>query len=309
MKYSKIGDVKVSYCAAMKDIAKKIDVFYEENCPAGRKTTYGTGGNADGAFYPENAGKAAVLIEKLKENGVPYVFFGAGSNVLVSDKGFSGAIIYSERLKNISVSGRTIVAESGVTLADFLTTALYSSLGGVEFLSGIPASVGGAIAQNAGCYGKNIGDYVSYVVTAGGIYPRKACGFEYRDSVFKKTKEFIVSACFTLENVEFDESREKCDKFLKLRQKKNPKGRSCGSVFKNDGYFAGKIIEQAGLKGATEGGARVSEKHANFIIADKNATSGDIKRLITRIKTVVKEKTGIDLSEESEYIGEFDEIQ
>ena len=299
----------MSYCAAMREIAEESGVFYKENCPAGRKTTYGTGGNADGAFYPENAEKAAFLTEKLKEFGVPYVFLGEGSNVLVSDKGFSGAVIYSERLKDISVSGRTIVAGAGVNLADFLKTALYSSLGGVEFLSGIPASVGGAIAQNAGCYGKNIGDYVSYVVTAEGIYPRKACGFEYRDSVFKKNREFVVSACFTLENVEFDESREKCDKFLKLRQKKNPKGRSCGSVFKNDGYFAGKVIEQAGLKGAAEGGARVSEKHANFIIADKNATSGDIKKLITHIKTVVKEKTGIELFEELEYIGEFDEQQ
>lgn len=293
----------------MRDVAEKSGVFYEENCPLGRKTSYGTGGNADGAFYPENTEKAFFLIEKLKASGVPYVFLGAGSNVLVSDKGFSGAVVFSERLKDISVSGKNIVAESGALLADFLKTALYSSLGGVEFLSGIPASVGGAIAQNAGCFGKNIGDFVSYVVTAGGIYPRKACGFDYRDSVFKKNREFVISACFTLENVEFDEAKEKCDKFLKLRQKKNPKGRSCGSVFKNDGYFAGKVIEQAGLKGAAEGGARVSEKHANFIIADKNATSGDIKKLITRIKTVVKEKTDIELFEELEYIGEFDERQ
>ncbi len=293
----------------MRDIAEKSGVFYEENCPLGRKTSYGTGGNADGAFYPENAEKAVFLIEKLKVSGIPYVFLGAGSNVLVSDKGFSGAAVFSERLKGISVSGKNIVAESGALLADFLKTALYSSLGGVEFLSGIPASVGGAIAQNAGCYGKNIGDFVSYVVTTGGIYPRKACGFDYRGSVFKKNREFVISACFTLENAEFDETKEKCDKFLKLRQKKNPKGRSCGSVFKNDGYFAGRIIEQVGLKGAAEGGARVSEKHANFIIADKNATSGDIKKLIERIKTVVKEKTDTELSEELEYIGEFDEQQ
>lgn len=299
----------MSYCAAMRDIAEKSGVFYEENCPAGRKTSYGTGGNADGAFYPENAEKAALLIGELKKHDVPYVFIGSGSNVLVSDKGFSGAVIYSERLEGISVSGKTIVAKAGVALSDFLKTALYSSLGGIEFLSGIPASVGGAIAQNAGCYGKNIGDFVSYVVTASGIYPRKACGFGYRDSVFKKNREFVISACFSLENVEFDEAREKCDRFLRLRQKKNPKGRSCGSVFKNDGYFAGKVIEQAGLKGVVEGGARVSEKHANFIIADKTATSGDIKRLIMRIKAAVKEKTGIELLEELEYIGEFNEQQ
>jgi len=240
---------------------------------------------------------------------VPYVYLGAGSNVLVSDEGFSGAVIYSCGFKGLSVGGKTIVAGAGEELKDLIKAALYSSLGGLEFLSGIPATVGGAIAQNAGCFGKNIGDYVSYVVTAEGIYPQKDCGFDYRTSVFKTRKELIVSACFNLENVEFDESQEKIDKFLKLRAKKNPGGRSCGCVFKNDGYFAGKIIEQAGLKGLAVGGARVSEKHANFIVADKNATSGDIAGLINRIKKEVKERIGADLSEELEYIGTYNDRQ
>lgn len=297
----------MSYCALIKEIAEKSRVYYEIDCPLGAKTSYKTGGNADGAFYPETREKAVELIGELRENGVPHVFLGAGSNVLVSDKGYSGAVIFSERLKGISVSGKTIVAGAGDSLGDLIKTALYSSLGGLEFLSGIPASVGGAVAQNAGCFGKNVGDYVSYVIASDGVVPRKDCGFDYRNSAFKTKNELIISVCFNLENAEFDESQEKIDKYLKTRLKKNPKGRSCGSVFKNDGYYAGKVIEQAGLKGCFEGGARVSEKHANFIIAEKNASSGDIKKLIDRIKKTVRERTGTELSEELEYIGEFDE--
>ena len=297
----------MSYCALIKEIAEKNRVNYELNCPLGAKTSYKTGGNADGAFYPETREEAIGTVRELKENGVPYVFIGAGSNVLVSDSGYSGAVVFSEKLKGISVGGKTVVAGAGDSLSDLIKTALYSSLGGLEFLSGIPATVGGAVAQNAGCFGKSIGDYVSYVVSADKIRPKKDCGFGYRNSVFKAENDMIVSVCFNLENAEFDESQEKIDKFLKTRLKKNPKGRSCGSVFKNDGYFAGKVIEQAGLKGYREGGARVSEKHANFIIAEKNATSGDIKKLIDRIKKTVRERTGTELSEELEYIGDFDE--
>lgn len=299
----------MSYCALIKEIAGQCGVRFELNYPAGLKTTYGTGGNADGAFFPETAEQAKKLVGLLRGAAVPYVYLGAGSNVLVSDEGFSGAVIYSCGFKGLSVGGKTIVAGAGEELKGLIKAALYSSLGGLEFLSGIPATVGGAIAQNAGCFGKNIGDYVSYVVTAEGIYPQKDCGFDYRTSVFKTRKELIVSACFNLENVEFDESQEKIDKFLKLRAKKNPGGRSCGCVFKNDGYFAGKIIEQAGLKGLAVGGARVSEKHANFIVADKNATSSDIAGLINRIKKEVKERIGVDLSEELEYIGTYNDRQ
>ncbi len=295
----------MSYCALIKQISEKCGARFSPDYPLGEKTTYGTGGNADGALFPETAEQAREIVGLLESNSVPYVFFGAGSNVLVSDGGFSGAAVCSEGLKGVSVSGKTLVAGAGVSLKELLKSALYSSLGGLEFLSGIPATVGGAIAQNAGCYGKSAGDYVSYVVTASGIYPRKECGFDYRESVFKTRKEFIVSVCFSLENVEFDESQEKIEKYLKLRSKKNPKGRSCGSVFKNDGFFAGKLIEQSGMKGVSVGGARVSEKHANFIVADNSATSGDIKKLIDLIKNTVKEKTGADLSEELEYIGDF----
>ncbi len=117
----------------------------------------------------------------------------------------------------------------------------------------------------------------------------------------------ILSVCFNLENVEFEQSEAAIEKFLKLRAKKTPKGRSCGSVFKNDGYFAGKLIEQSGMKGVSVGGATVSEKHANFIIADKTAKSSDVYDLIRKIKDAVKRKTGAELKEELKFIGKFND--
>ena len=238
---------------------------------------------------------------------MPFVFLGNGSNVLISDEGFRGAVVCSERLKGITVSGKMLTALSGEPLSSVIKTALYSSLGGLEFLSGIPASVGGAVSMNAGCYGKNVGDYVSYVVTTSGVLPQKDCGFDYRESVFSVGDDMILSVCFNLENVEFEQSEEAIEKFLKLRAKKTPKGRSCGSVFKNDGYFAGKLIEQSGRKGVSVGGATVSEKHANFIIADKTAKSSDVYDLIRKIKDAVKRKTGAELKEELKFIGKFND--
>ena len=123
---------------------------------------------------------------------------------------------------------------------------------------------------------------------------------------FKKEKDVVISVCFNLENVEYDQSESKTEYFLKLRKNKQPKGRSCGSVFKNDGYYAGKVIESCNLKGYKIGTARVSERHANFILADQNAKSSDICRLIKHIKKTVKEKCGIILQEEIEYLGAFE---
>lgn len=297
----------MTYCPSIAMIAEECFTEYALDFPVSQKTTYKIGGNADGALFPDTANKATAVVKRLKEEGVPFVFLGNGSNVLISDEGFRGAVVCSERLKGITVSGKMLTALAGEPLSSVIKTALYSSLGGLEFLSGIPASVGGAVSMNAGCYGKNVGDYVSYVVTTSGVLPQKDCGFDYRESVFSDGDDMILSVCFNLENVEFEQSEAAIDKFLKLRAKKTPKGRSCGSVFKNDGYFAGKLIEQSGMKGVSFGGATVSEKHANFIIADKTARSSDVYGLIKKIKDAVKQKTGTELKEELKFIGEFND--
>ncbi len=297
----------MTYCPSIAKVAEECFTEYTLDFPISQKTTYRIGGNADGALFPDTVNKATAVVKRLKEEGVPFVFLGNGSNVLISDEGYRGAVVCSERLKGITVSGKMLTSLAGEPLSSVIKTALYSSLGGLEFLSGIPASVGGAVSMNAGCYGKNAGDYVSYVVTTKGVLPKKDCGFDYRESVFSGGDDMILSVCFNLENVEFEQSEAAIEKFLKLRAKKTPKGRSCGSVFRNDGYFAGKLIEQSGMKGVSSGGATVSEKHANFIIADKTAKSSDVYRLIRKIKDAVKQKTGVELKEELKFIGEFND--
>ena len=269
------------------------------------KNTYKTGGEARLAIFPDSAEKVKMAVDVILSEGVDYSVLGAGSNLLISDDGYEGILISTECLKGISVSGNLITCYAGERVCDFLKQALYNSLGGVEFLNGIPASIGGVVAMNAGCFGKNVGDYVSYVVASSGIYSFADCEFGYRTSRFKAQQDVVISVCFNLENVEYDQSESKSEYFLKLRKNKQPKGRSCGSVFKNDGYYAGKVIEGCNLKGFRLGSARVSERHANFILADQNAKSADISRLIRHIKQTVKEKSGIVLQEEIEYLGKF----
>lgn len=287
------------------DFFKSNDICCEQNYNLKDKNTYKTGGSAKIAVFPDSAEKVKKLLSFLKQENAIYSVLGAGSNLLISDSGYDGVLISTEKLKGISVSGNLVTCFAGERVCDFLKQALYNSLGGVEFLNGIPASVGGVVTMNAGCFGKNVGDYVSYVVASSGIYSFADCEFGYRTSRFKRDKDVVISVCFNLENVEYDQSESKAEYFLKLRKSKQPKGRSCGSVFKNDGYYAGKVIESCNLKGFRMGSAYVSERHANFILADRNAKSADISRLIRHIKKTVREKCGILLQEEIEYLGKF----
>ncbi|MBE5742468.1 MAG: UDP-N-acetylmuramate dehydrogenase [Clostridiales bacterium] len=292
-------------CGVVSQFFKEQSIEFAENFPLKGKSTYKTGGNARFIAFPDNAEKVRVLTQKLLDLDEKYRIIGAGSNLLIADSGYDGVVISTEKLKGVTVKGKIVTCGAGEKLKDFLSVAHLNSLGGVEFLSGIPATVGGAVAMNAGCFGKNAGDYVSYVSSASGIYNSQDCRFGYRTSRFKDGKDCIITVCFNLENVEYDQSESKMAYFLKLRRGKQPKGRSCGSVFKNDGYFAGRVIESCNLKGFRIGTAKVSEKHANFILADENAKSADISRLINYIKKTVKEKSGILLEEELEYLGDF----
>ena len=287
------------------DFFNSNDILYKQNYSLKDKNTYKTGGLAKLAVLPNSAEQVNKTIDFVKSQGVDYSVLGAGSNLLISDSGYDGVLISTENLKGISINGNLVTCFAGERVSDFLKQALYNSLGGVEFLNGIPASVGGIVTMNAGCFGKNVGDYVSYVVASSGIYSFSNCEFGYRTSRFKVNKDVVISVCFNLENVEYDQAESKAEYFLKLRKNKQPKGRSCGSVFKNDGYYAGKVIESCNLKGFKMGSARVSERHANFILADQNAKSSDIRRLIAYIKQTVKEKCGILLQEEIEYLGKF----
>lgn len=277
-------------------------VSYERNYPLSSFNRYGTGGDADVIVFPKTEGELRYVCSLLKGD-IPYLVIGGGSNILISDKGYRGVVISTTKLKSIEVKGCLLTAECGVKTADLVNEMLKSSFSGLEFTVGIPATVGGAVCMNAGCYGKTISEKVRYVVTNKGVYNANECGFGYRKSRFLNANEVIIKACFSLRPEESDYIEDKINLYKSFRR--NPKGRNSGSVFKNDGFFAGKIIDEAGLKGYSVGGAKISTEHANFIIAGSGATSNDIYRLIAEVKRKVYEKKQINLVEEIIYIGEF----
>lgn len=274
----------------------------KKDYPMASHTTFRVGGNCDLAVFPETTVALQKIIGYLKGRH-PYCVIGNGSNVLVSDKGFRGVCIFTELLNRITLKGNLLVAECGVKISDALKLSTENNLSGLEFTVGIPGTMGGLVAMNGGCFNKNISDLVCYVVAEDGVYNNKLCNFNYRQSRFLEG-EIILSLGLKLKVSEEDVIEQKIRRFSDARIKCQPKGRSVGSIFLNQGYFAGKVIDKAGLKGARVGGAFVSEKHANFIICEgKSAT--DVYNLINMIKDTVFKTQGISLVEEVRYIGEF----
>lgn len=275
-------------------------ISYKLNQPLSAYGTYGTGGNAQIIVFPKDE-------KQLKLSVIEgCVVIGNGSNVLFSDEGYNGAVIITNQMQKITVSGITVVTESGVSLAKVRECCYLNCLSGLEFTEGIPASVGGAVCMNAGCFSKSVSDIVCYVVTDKRVYNNLECKFSYRNSIFCENGETILKVCFLLKPSEIDVIEAKREKFKKLRKSSQPHGKSCGSVFLNDGYFAGKLIDQANLKGISVGGAKISEKHANFII-NNGGTSTDIYNLIKQVKHTVQQVHGVKLKEEIRYIGKFND--
>lgn len=267
----------------------------------GKYSTYKTGGNCDIMLFPDSVEKLKLCLSQLAN---PPFILGNGSNVLISDKGYRGVVINTSKINKIEVKGNLIIAECGAKLSDVIASATQNSLTGLEFAVGVPATVGGAVCMNAGCFGKTISDCVCYVKSSSGTYNAQNCDFTYRSSRFNQ--DAILEVCFKLKAWDYDTIEAKLEHYKKIRGSKAPKGRSCGSVFKNEEYFAGKIIDEAGLKGYSIGGAKISEKHANYILIDGSATSQDIYDLIKAVKKKVQQSFGIELKEELRYIGEFD---
>lgn len=265
---------------------------------------YGSQGKAAVMVFPKNREevRAACLFK--------HETVGNATNVLFSDEGYDGAIINLSRMREISVSGVIVKAGGGATLAEVRRLAELNCLSGLEFAEGIPATVGGAVCMNAGCFSKSVGDLVAYVITDKCAYNRVNCNFGYRSSRFSDKengeKEVITEVCLLLKPGEADVIEEKKEKYKRMRKNSQPHGRSCGSVFLNDGYFAAKLIDLAGLKGTAVGKARVSEKHANFII-NEGRLARDVYELIKKVKKRVLEVHGVQLKEEIKYIGNFDD--
>ena len=284
-------------------VLKEKGIYFQEWVQLSNYCTYGTGGKCRIMVFPQN-------FEQLKvcsDCNAPKTAIGFGSNVLFSDYGYDGIIVNTTKMNAIEMRGSLVIAQSGALLSKVREYAELNCLSGLEFAEGIPATIGGAIRMNAGCFSKSISEYVSYVITDKKVYNNDACEFSYRSSIFdKNTDEIIYCVGLILKPSESDIIESKKERYKKLRKNSQPHGKSCGSVFLNDGYFAGKVIDQAGLKGYRIGGAKVSEKHANFII-NTGKSSSDIYKLIQYVKSKVYETQNIKLKEEIRYVGKFDD--
>ncbi len=282
--------------------------------PMSRHTTFKIGGEADVIIQPGGANQLLAVVKLLKSFDIPYYVMGNGSNLLVGDRGIRGAVIkLDDKMSNCEVKDPAIWAESGIKLSRLANTALNNFLSGLEFASGIPGTLGGAVFMNAGAYGEEMKDIildVSYIDTKEErivTIPASECDFGYRRSVFSDTGAIITGATLGLKEGNVDAIKEKMRELTKRRTEKQPLDKpSAGSTFKRpEGYFAGALIQDCGLKGVRVGGAEVSEKHSGFIINAEGATAADVKGLIEKVQNDVYNKFGVKLETEIRFVGEF----
>ena len=278
-----------------------------------RHTTFRVGGEAACLLKVSNSKELSRIITFLRETEHDFFVLGNGSNLLVSDNGYDGIVLKLEgEFGEVRASGLKIVAGAGVSLSKVAKTALDEGLTGMEFASGIPGTLGGAVVMNAGAYDgemKQIIKEVTVMDREGNILvlDNDTMEFGYRTSAIKNRPFIVLSAVLTLQEGEKEEIKNKMDDFAERRREKQPlEYASAGSTFKRpEGYFAGKLIMDAGLRGFSIGGAQVSEKHCGFIINKGNASATDIAELIAEVQERVKEQFGVMLEPEVIRIGQF----
>lgn len=281
--------------------------------PMARHVSWRAGGAADRFFIPGDINDLAKFLPSLPD-GEPVLFVGLGSNLLVRDGGFRGTVILTHSAKKAPrMEGGRVYAEAGVASPKVARFAALQHLTGAEFLAGIPGTVGGALAMNAGCYGSETWDIVHKVLTVdrnGVIHERVRLDYDiaYRHCHPRSGgEEWFLAAWFELKEGDGEASRARIKELLARRMATQPLTLpNAGSVFRNPpGDHAARLIESCGLKGLARGGARVSEKHANFIVNPEGAASAaDIEQLIQQVKQIVLEKTGVDLVPEVRIVGE-----
>lgn len=278
-----------------------------------RHTTFRVGGPADFFVTPKTKEDVRDVIRVCKEVGMPYYIIGNGSNLLVSDAGYRGVIIqiYKE-MNEVKVEGDLVKAQAGALLSGIAAKALGAELTGFEFASGIPGTIGGACVMNAGAYGgemKDVLESVTVLTGEGKIIElgRNELELGYRTSVIAKKGYIVLGAVLKLERGDGEKIKTYMDELKEKRVTKQPlEYPSAGSTFKRpEGYFAGKLIQDAGLRGFQVGGAQVSEKHCGFVINRDHATSADICNLMNQVSEIVFEKFSVRLEAEVKKIGEF----
>lgn len=275
-------------------------------------TTFKIGGAADIFISASGVDDARAVLDWCGETDTPCLVMGNGSNMLVSDKGIRGVVLQiGSGLSGFRVDGEEVYAEAGILMSALAKKILEAELTGFEFASGIPGTLGGGIYMNAGAYGgelKDIIEEVTYIDENNEIKTsaNAELDFGYRHSMFETGKYVILSCKMRLKHGNYDEIKAQMAEYTRRRNEKQPISMpSAGSTFKRpQGYFAGKLIQDAGLMGYSVGGAQVSEKHAGFVVNKGGATAKDVLDLIEHIQKTVKEKFGVQLEPEVRLIGE-----
>lgn len=271
-------------------------------------TTFKIGGKAKLALFPLDTEAFVGALNALTNGRVKFMTVGNGSNLLFADEGFDGVVVITTQMKDIRTDGNMVLAEAGAPLTKTAAVARDASLTGLEFAYGIPGSIGGSIYMNAGAYDGDISQVLvscraydtvdKKIVT----FDNTGCDFSYRNSIFEKSgvRYHIIDAVFELKQGNKAEISAKMDDLISRRREKQPLDYpSAGSAFKRlDGYYTARLIDEAGLKGYRVGGAKVSTKHAGFIINAGGATAKDVRELIAHIKKVIFEKYGLNIEEE-----------
>ncbi len=295
----------------LQKILGETKVLAEE--PMASHTTFRIGGPADYFVMPETTEELSAVLKLCKEEKIPYFILGNGSNLLVGDKGFRGIVIQLyKNFDGIRIDGTTVTAKAGAMLIRTAKEAGKAGLTGLEFASGIPGTIGGAMVMNAGAYGGEMKDVVTAVtvLTKDGEI-RKLTGeemkFRYRGSVIEDEGYIVLEATMQLKKGDLQEIQSRMEELSLQRRTKQPiEYPSAGSTFKRpEGYFAGKLIMDAGLRGFSVGGAQVSEKHCGFVINAGGATAADVMQLMKEVSDRVEAEFGVPLEPEVKRVGEF----
>src|SRR3990172_3362884 len=298
--------------AGVADALRELCRDVRQDEPLRRHVSFRIGGPADVLVTPRTMKELRDVALHLFRKGIPFTVLGAGSNVLVSDRGIRGVVLkIGKGVDRVRIEGETVVAESGAGLPALAKLSAAGGLAGLEFSAGIPASVGGAVVMNAGAHGHAMAEVVraARIITPDGeqVLPAEALGFAYRTSALQAVNCVVLEATLQLTRSNPAQVRGRTEEWLRQRRETQPLGPpSSGCVFRNPaGDHAGRLVDLAGGKGLTVGGARVSEIHANYIVNQGSATASDVMALAEQVKVRVRDRTGTILEMEVKLFGEF----